>query len=90
MNQTEQIELLENIEEVFARAEEYRSWWTSPELEGKFHALGTWFHLTNGDLTKNEFGDIMAGVVQAAESGHPRRMLFATGYLNTLTTLSTI
>ena len=90
MNQTEKIELLENIEGLFAKAAELKLWWTSPELEGKFHALGTWFHLTNGDLTKNEFGDIMAGVVQAAESGHPRRMLFAASYINTLTTLSRI
>lgn len=90
MNTTEQTQMVETVEELWAAAETYKAWWTAPELEGKAHAVRVWSWLTNGDLTKNEFGDIMAGVEQAATSGDPRRVLFATSYLNTLTTLSRI
>ncbi len=90
MNMKEQNQIAEKAEELWAAAETYQSWWTSPEREGKAHAVRLWFNLTNGDLTKNEFGDIMAGIGQAAASGHPGRMLYATSYLNTLNTLTKI
>lgn len=90
MNKTEQAQVIETVEELWAAAEAYQSWWTSPELEGKALAVRLWFNLTNGDLTKAEFGEIMVGVQKAATSGHPGRVSFATSYLNTLVTLSRI
>lgn len=90
MNKTEETQLIETVEQLWAAAEEYQSWWTSPDLEGKALAVRLWFNLTNGDLTKTEFGDIMVGVYKAATSGDPGRMLYANSYLNTLTTLSRI
>lgn len=90
MNNTEQAQLAERVEGLWAAAETYKSWWTSPELEGKALAVRLWFNLTNDDVTKAEFGEIMAGVYKALASGHPGRVLYATSYLNTLMTLSRI
>lgn len=90
MNSTKQAQLAEKVEGLWAAAETYKEWWTSPELEGKAHAVRVWSSLTNGDLSKDEFGEIMVGVEKAATSGDPGRVLFATGYLNTITTLSSI
>lgn len=90
MNSTEQAQLAARVEGLWAAAETYKSWWASPGLEGKAHAVRVWSWLTNGDLSKDEFGEIMVGVEKAATSGDPGRMLYATTYLNTITTLSSI